>query len=63
MAMVKIIKTKFYFYKPRSTAGKDRLKNHFYIDSSGGRIYMMMKLQCIMKDSWRIGNFPFDRQS
>jgi len=24
---------------------------------------MQMKLQCVMKDSWRIGNFPFDRQS
>jgi hypothetical protein len=33
------------------------------IDSSGDQVYMMMKLQCIMKDSWRIGNFPFDRQN
>ena len=33
------------------------------IDSSEGRIFMQMKLQCVMKDSWRIGNFPFDRQS
>lgn len=32
------------------------------IDSSNGRIYMMMKLQCVMKDSWKISNFPFDRQ-
>jgi len=32
-------------------------------DSSDGRIFMQMKLQCVMKDSWRIGNFPFDRQS
>jgi len=24
---------------------------------------MQMKLQCVMKDSWRIANFPFDRQS
>ncbi len=32
------------------------------VDSSGGRIYMQMKLQCVMKDSWRINNFPFDRQ-
>ena len=23
---------------------------------------MMMKLQCVMKDSWRIENFPFDHQ-
>jgi hypothetical protein len=33
------------------------------IDSSGGEIYLLMKLQCTMKDSWRIANFPFDRQT
>lgn len=22
-----------------------------------------MKLQCVMKDSWKISNFPFDRQT
>jgi len=27
-----------------------------------GSIYMIMKLQCVMKDSWKIANFPFDRQ-
>lgn len=27
-----------------------------------GRIYLLMKLQCVMKDSWRISRFPFDRQ-
>ena len=32
------------------------------IDSTGGRIYMQMKVQCVMKDSWKIGNFPFDKQ-
>ena len=26
------------------------------------RIYVLMKLQCVMKDSWKIGNFPFDQQ-
>lgn len=31
-------------------------------DSSKEEVYMQMKLQCVMKDSWRIGNFPFDRQ-
>jgi hypothetical protein len=38
-------------------------KSFSTVDSSGNQIYMMMKLQCVMKDSWRIGNFPFDRQS
>ncbi|GAB2833625.1 ligand-gated ion channel [Ferruginibacter profundus] len=33
------------------------------IDSSGNKIYILMKLQCVMKDSWKIGNFPFDRQN
>jgi hypothetical protein len=33
------------------------------LDSSNDRIYMQMKLQCVMKDSWKIGNFPFDRQN
>ncbi|MCW3119772.1 MAG: hypothetical protein JWM28_3854 [Chitinophagaceae bacterium] len=32
------------------------------VDTSDGRISMQMKLQCVMKDSWRIGNFPFDVQ-
>lgn len=31
-------------------------------DTSGGGVYMQMKLQCVMKDSWKIANFPFDRQ-
>lgn len=33
------------------------------IDSSEGDIYMLMKLECVMKDSWKIGNFPFDHQN
>jgi hypothetical protein len=32
------------------------------VDSSDGRVYILMKLQCVMKDSWKIGNFPFDQQ-
>jgi hypothetical protein len=32
------------------------------VDSSGNSINILMKLQCVMKDSWKIGNFPFDRQ-
>ena len=38
-------------------------KSFVTIDSSDNRIFMQMKLQCVMKDSWRISNFPFDRQS
>lgn len=32
------------------------------IDSSNDRIYMLMKVQAVMKDAWKIGNFPFDKQ-
>lgn len=32
------------------------------IDSSDNRIYLLMKMQCVMKDTWRIANFPFDKQ-
>ncbi|HWH62876.1 MAG TPA: hypothetical protein VNS50_06360, partial [Ginsengibacter sp.] len=32
------------------------------VDSSDNRIYILMKIQCQMKDSWKIGNFPFDQQ-
>lgn len=38
-------------------------KSFYTIDTSDGQVYMQMKLQCIMKDSWRIENFPFDRQT
>src|SRR6185295_74698 len=36
-------------------------KSFLTVDSTDG-IYMLMKLQCVMKDSWRTNNFPFDRQ-
>lgn len=38
-------------------------KSFSTVDSSGEKIYMQMKLQCVMKDSWRIANFPYDRQT
>lgn len=37
-------------------------KSFSTIDTTGGKVYMQMKLQCVMKDSWKIGNFPFDVQ-
>jgi hypothetical protein len=38
-------------------------KSFYTVDTlPDGRIYMLMKLQCVMKDSWKIRNFPFDRQ-
>jgi hypothetical protein len=32
------------------------------IDTSGKNVFIMMKIQCVMKDSWKIGSFPFDKQ-
>jgi hypothetical protein len=32
------------------------------IDTTGEQVYILMKLQCVMKDSWKIDNFPFDHQ-
>jgi hypothetical protein len=32
------------------------------IDTTGGSVFILMKLQCVMKDSWQITNFPFDKQ-
>jgi hypothetical protein len=38
-------------------------KSFYTVDTlEDGRIYMLMKLQCLMKDSWKIRNFPFDHQ-
>jgi hypothetical protein len=30
--------------------------------SDDGEIYLLMKLDCVMKDSWKVDNFPFDAQ-
>ena len=35
-------------------------KSYSTIDTSNGGVYILMKLQCVMKDSWKITNFPFD---
>lgn len=37
-------------------------KSYSTVDTTGDRIYILMKLQCVMKDSWKISRFPFDRQ-
>ncbi len=41
---------------------KSFVKAYSTTDTTGGQVYLLMKLQCIMKDSWTISNFPFDRQ-
>jgi hypothetical protein len=37
-------------------------KSFSTIDTVDGKIYLLMKLQCVMKDTWAIDNFPFDQQ-
>ncbi len=38
-------------------------KSYYNVDTlADGRIYMLMKLQCVMKDAWKIKSFPFDKQ-
>jgi len=55
---------KFDFYNNLEIPqAKNVTKSFVTVDSSDGKIYMLMKLQCVMKDSWRIENFPFDRQN
>ncbi|RYE55147.1 MAG: hypothetical protein EOP48_10815 [Sphingobacteriales bacterium] len=41
---------------------KSVITSYSTIDTTGGKTYLLMKLQCVMKDSWRIDNFPFDKQ-
>jgi hypothetical protein len=54
---------KFDFWRNLEVPQAKTVEKSFYmIDSSGEKTYMQMKLQCVMKDSWRIANFPYDRQ-
>lgn len=41
---------------------KTVVKSFSTIDTTGNEVYLLMKLQCVMKDSWAIDNFPFDHQ-
>jgi hypothetical protein len=41
---------------------KSFTQSYVTTDTSNGRVYMLMKMQCVMKDSWKISNFPFDQQ-
>jgi hypothetical protein len=42
---------------------KSVVRSFSTIDTTGNKVYMLMKLQCVMKDEWTIRNFPFDRQT
>ncbi len=53
----------FDFYNNLEIPSAKSIEKSFYtIDTTGDMVYAQMKLQCVMKDSWRITNFPFDEQ-
>jgi len=33
-----------------------------YTDTSNGEVFTLMKMKCIMKESWVVHNYPFDKQ-
>jgi hypothetical protein len=37
-------------------------KTFFTIDTTGHQMTLQMKMQCVLKESWKIDNFPFDEQ-
>lgn len=41
---------------------KSFTKSFSDVDTVKGEIYILMKVQATMKDSWKISDFPFDRQ-
>lgn len=44
-------------------SAKSVTKSFSTVDSSDGDVYLLMKLDCVMKDNWKIENFPFDKQT
>lgn len=44
-------------------SAKSVTKSFSTFDTSDGDVYLLMKLDCVMKDNWEIENFPFDSQS
>lgn len=44
-------------------SAKSVTKSFSTFDTTDGDVYLLMKLDCVMKDSWKIDNFPFDSQS
>jgi hypothetical protein len=37
-------------------------KSFSTVDTSNDKVFLLMKLQCVMQDEWKIDHFPFDRQ-
>ena len=53
----------FYFVKNLEVPqAKSVDKSFSVLDTSGEVVSLQMKMQCVMKDNWKIDNFPFDHQ-
>jgi hypothetical protein len=33
-----------------------------YTDTANGEVFTLMKMKCVMKESWEVQNYPFDKQ-
>lgn len=52
------------FQKHLEIPNAKSFETSFYTsDTTDERIYLIMKVQAVMQDSWRVANFPFDRQN
>lgn len=45
------------------TNAKSIEKPDLMVDSSDNKIWVLMKMKCIMKQLWRVQDYPFDKQS
>ncbi len=43
-------------------AAKSLEKSDNFSDTSDGEIFTLMKVKCVMKQAWRVHNYPFDKQ-
>lgn len=37
-------------------------KPETFVDSSNNKIWVLLKMKCVMKQSWKVQDFPFDKQ-
>lgn len=56
-------KTEYDFAKNVEVPNAKSIENtDNYSDTSNGEIFTLMKMKCVMKESWRVHNYPFDKQ-
>ena len=52
----------FDFSKQLDIPNAKSIEQEVITDSIDGKAWVMMKMKCIMKESWNVGDFPFDSQ-